>query len=254
MNGDPLHSLLRTRWLGRHLRRLERCRSTNDEAAAWAREGAPSGSIVVAEEQTGGRGRLGRTWHSPPGENLYFSAVLRPPLPPHRAPPITLAVAVAVAEAVESLGIEPELKWPNDLLVDGRKLCGILTEMTLAGGRIDFVIVGIGVNLHALAFPPELRERATSLRLLLGHDPDGERFVAELCLRLERWCERYVAEGAAPVVAAWKQRARLFGREVTVSGGREPVRGVAEDLDEDGALILRRPDGSAARVLAGEVS
>src|SRR4051794_14278733 len=160
---DELPSLLQTRWLGRAYRHLAECRSTNDEAAAWARAGAPHGALVIADAQTGGRGRLGRTWHSPPGENLYFSTVLRPEIPPHRAPPLTLAVGVALADAVREAGCDAQLKWPNDLLLDGKKVAGILTEMTTSGGRVEFVVIGIGVNLDARAFPAELDGRATSI-------------------------------------------------------------------------------------------
>lgn len=249
-----------TRWLGRAWRSLARCRSTNDEAAAWARAGAPHGAVVVADAQEGGRGRFGRVWHSPPGENLYFSTVVRPPLSPREAPPLTLATAVAVAEAIaEELGASGvvELKWPNDVLQGGRKVAGILAEMTsrtAPADRVDFVILGIGVNLNTLEFPEELADRATSLARGTGRAIDRDVFAASLCARLEIWHDRLVAEGPPPVVARWKSFARLFGRTVTVDNGRARVSGVAEDLDRDGALLLRREDGVVVRVVAGEVS
>jgi BirA family biotin operon repressor/biotin-[acetyl-CoA-carboxylase] ligase len=243
---------LRTRAIGRALRRLERCGSTNDEAAAWARAGAPHGALVVAEAQSAGRGRLRRAWHSPPGENLYFSTVLRPAIAPQLAPPLTLLAAVALAEAVAAHGATPALKWPNDLLLDGKKAAGILTEMATAAGAIQHVIVGIGVNINARTFPPEL-PAATSLALALGRTVDRTRFAAALCDHLERWYERFLVEGAAPVVAAWRARSPLLGRPVEVDSAGERLRGIAEDIDPDGALRLRLADGRTHRVLAGEI-
>ncbi len=238
--------------VGEPLRRLASCASTNDEAAAWARAGAPHGATVVADAQTRGRGRLGRAWHSPPGANLYSSTVLRPPIPPRRAPPITLAAAVAVAEAIAAEGLAPELKWPNDALVDGRKVAGILTEMTATVEAVAFVVVGIGVNLNQRDFPDELAARATSLARELGRAVDRDAFAARLYARLGEWYDRFIAGGPAPVAAAWKRHARLFGRTVTVDNGRERITGVAEDLDHEGALIVRR-GADAVRVFAGEV-
>ena len=266
---------LTTRNFGRVARLLDRCGSTNDEAAAWARAAlgdqgagrAPEGAVVIAAEQSGGRGRLGRRWHSPPGESLYLSLVLRPRIAPHLAPPLALVAAVALAEAVEAAGAAPELKWPNDVLLDGRKLAGILIEMATSGATqghviehvIEHVIVGIGVNLRTTVFPEELGGRATSLALALpGLSTDDARldplaFGAALLGYLEVWYHRFLDEGPAPVVAAWKRRARLLGRHVTVHSGNEHHSGVAEDLDPDGALVLRLDSGARLRVVAGEI-
>lgn len=249
---------LSTVWLGRAWRHLPSTGSTNDEAAAWARAGAPAGAVVVADEQTKGRGRLGRRWHSPPGESLYFSVVLRPPLPPHRVPPLTLAAGVAVAEAlVEALApspASPALKWPNDVLVDGKKVAGILTEMSADLDRVHHLVVGIGVNLNARAFPDEIAAIATSVAIARGEPVSRADFAAGLCARLEYWVDRFVAEGAPAIAVAWKQHARFFGTRVRVTAGRDVVEGVAEDLDDDGALRLRLDDGRATRIVAGEVT
>ncbi|HEX9103500.1 MAG TPA: biotin--[acetyl-CoA-carboxylase] ligase [Polyangia bacterium] len=251
---DVVAPRLTTAWLGRAWRHLVRVESTNDEAAAWARAGAPAGAVVVADEQTRGRGRLGRRWHSPPGASLYLSAVLRPPLPPHRVPPLTLAAGVAVAEALVSFDVVPALKWPNDVQLDGKKVAGILTEMSADFDRVHHVVVGIGVNLNVPAFPDELAAIATSLLLARGAEVARADFAAVLCARLEHWCDRFVADGAAPVVAAWKQHARFLGRRVQVTAGRDRMDGVAEELEDDGALRLRLDDGSAVRVVAGELT
>jgi BirA family transcriptional regulator, biotin operon repressor / biotin---[acetyl-CoA-carboxylase] ligase len=247
---------LETAWLGRAWRHVRECASTNDEAAAWARAGAPHGAVVVADAQTRGRGRLGRRWHSPPGESLYFSVVLRPPIEPARVPPITLAAGVAVAEAVAAAAeLAPSLKWPNDVLAGGgRKLAGILTEMASQRDRVEHVVVGIGVNVNVAAFPDELAATATSLRLArAGREVDAAAFAATLCARLERWIDEFVARGAAPVVEAWRAYASFLGREIRVSTSGAPLTGRAEDIAPDGALLLRAADGRLLRIHAGEI-
>ncbi len=260
LTADVVAPRLTTAWLGRAWRHHAIVGSTNDEAAAWARAtpGAPAGAVVVADAQDHGRGRLGRRWHSPPGESLYLSVVLRPPLPPHRVPPLTLAAGVAVAEALLAFDVTPALKWPNDVQLDGRKVAGILTEMSADLDRVHHLVVGIGVNLNTSAFPDELAGIATSVALARGGGEPARvaraEFAALLCGRLENWFNQFVAEGAAPVVAAWKQHARFFGRRVHVTAGRDQLDGVAEDLEDDGALRLRLDDGRAVRVVAGEVT
>ena len=247
--------LLGTDWVGRAWRHVARCGSTNDEAARWAKEGAPAGAGVTADEQSSGRGRRGRRWHSPPGESLYFSVVLRPSLPPIAVPPITLAAGVAVAETLARFDVEPALKWPNDLLLGGKKVAGILTEMSSARDRVEHLVVGIGVNLAAREFPDELRAVATSLRLERRASAPVDRgvFAATLCERLEVWIDRFVEDGAPAVVEGWKRFAPFFGQRLRVSAGSSTLEGVAEDIEPDGALRLRLDDGRAARVVAGEI-
>jgi BirA family transcriptional regulator, biotin operon repressor / biotin---[acetyl-CoA-carboxylase] ligase len=167
--------------LGRPLVVVESTTSTNDDAKQAAREGAPSGAAFIADAQTGGRGRLGRTWHSPPGENLYASFVLRPSLPPNAAPVVTLAAGLAVADAVAPLvpGRTVALKWPNDVLVDDRKVAGILTEANLSDARASWIVIGVGINVRTTTFPAEVALRATSLALAGADDLDrGALFVA----------------------------------------------------------------------------
>lgn len=254
LTADVVAPRMTTAWLGRAWRHLDRVGSTNDEAAAWARAGAPAGAVVVADEQDKGRGRLGRRWHSPPGESLYLSVVLRPALPPHRVPPLTLAAGVAVAETLLAFDVVPALKWPNDVLLDGKKVAGILTEMSADLDRVHHLVVGIGVNLNARAFPDEIAAIATSLALARGAPVSRAELVATLCARLEHWYDAFVADGAAAVAAAWKQHARFFGKRVTVTAGRDRIEGIAEDLEDDGALRLRLDDGRTTRVVAGEVT
>lgn len=247
-----MQPLLGTSWLGQAWRYLPTCGSTNDEAAAWAVAGAPHGAVVVADQQTRGRGRQGRLWVSDSADNLYFSTVLRPPLVPVEVPPLTLAAGVAVAEAMTRFEVTPSLKWPNDLLLDGKKLAGILTEMSAADPRgvVSHVVLGIGVNLNAEAWPSELGDIATSLRLARGGRPvDRVLFAAALCERLEHWYQTFISDGPSAVATGWRRFATFFGRRVRAG----TLEGIAESLDDDGALVLRLDDGRAHRITSGEV-
>ena len=244
--------LLRTRWLGRTWHWKRTTASTNDDLKRLAEHGAPAGTVLTADRQTGGRGRAGRHWHSPQG-GLWMSVLLRPRVPAAALAPLGLAVAVAVGEAVaEHGGNRVELKWPNDVLVDGRKLAGILAEAAVEGGRVRHVVVGIGVNLNVARFPAPLRKSAMSLHRVRGGSVDRGVFATDLCAHLERWIECFEHEGSAPVVEAWKARGRL-GRPVRLSCASAVLEGVAEDLESDGALRLRLADGRVERVLSGEI-
>jgi BirA family transcriptional regulator, biotin operon repressor / biotin---[acetyl-CoA-carboxylase] ligase len=170
---ERLGARLTTRWLGRAYEWHESCESTNDLAAARARADAPEGLVVATDVQTAGRGRLGRAWHSPAGESLYLSILLRPMRPPPEIPPLTLLAGAAVARALARIGFQPRLKWPNDVQLDGaggarRKVAGILTEMATEGNRVGHVVVGLGLNVNTPAFPDELRETATTLTHVAG--------------------------------------------------------------------------------------
>ncbi len=234
---------------------LARCDSTQRVARDLARNGAAEGTAVVAEEQTAGRGRLGRTWHSPPGDNLYCSIVLRPPRAPAEVPQIALVAGLAVADAVqETAGRRPAIKWPNDVLLDGKKVCGILTEMESEMDRVHHVIAGIGVNLNSRRFPRELREKASSLLLLTGRPVERAVFTAGLLAALEARYGRYLSVGFASVRTEWESYSCLTGTEVRVHGPGGEVAGRVLGLDDDGALRLRGADGAVTRIVAGEVT
>jgi BirA family biotin operon repressor/biotin-[acetyl-CoA-carboxylase] ligase len=250
-----LAPLLTTHDLGRTVHHHDSVGSTNEVAFRLAQDGAEHGEVVVAEQQTAGKGRRGRAWVSPPGLNLYFSAILRPELPPQRAPELTLVAAVALAEALREQGTEAAIKWPNDVHLDGRKVAGILTELSAEPERVHFVIVGVGVNLNSRAehFPDELRETATSLALATGQRVLRARFAATLWGRMEEWLDRYLEEGFDPVRARWKALSSTLGQDVLVRTDRQELRGRAEDIDPSGALMVRTEGGSLERVLAGDV-
>lgn len=249
-----LGPLLSTRELGRTLHAHHTVTSTNELAYQLAQEGAFQGEVVVAEAQTSGRGRRGRSWASPPGKNLYFSLVWKPEIPPARAPEATLVAAVALAQAVRDAGVPATIKWPNDVLVEGKKVAGILTELSADTERVHFVVVGMGVNLNAEAedFPPEVAPGATSLRLVRRGPVHRALFTAALFVRLEEWLDRWTSEGFEPVRSAWRRLSSTLGQSVKVRGEAQVQEGLAEDIDEHGALLLRTSTG-LVRVLAGDV-
>jgi BirA family biotin operon repressor/biotin-[acetyl-CoA-carboxylase] ligase len=227
--------------------RLGRVDSTQAVAFALAADGAADRTVVVAQAQTAGRGRRGRLWIDEPGASLLTSIILRPRLTPARLPTLSLAAGVAVAEALERVtGLTPRLKWPNDVLVDGRKLAGILLESRIAPS--PFVVLGIGVNLAQRVFPPDLAERATSVRLATGRRVDADTLLTALLESLDAWRTRLETEGWAPIRERWCALTETLGRRVSI----DDVQGIAVDVEEDGALIVVEGD-VRRRVVAGEV-
>jgi BirA family biotin operon repressor/biotin-[acetyl-CoA-carboxylase] ligase len=250
-----LRPLLGTHDLGQVVHWFAEVPSTSDVAKALAEEGAAHGDVVVAECQTAGRGRRGRTWSSPPGRNLYFSVVLRPELPPSRAPELTLLASVALCQAIRDGGVDAAIKWPNDVLVGGRKVAGILLEMAAETDQLQWVVIGVGVNVNARDedFPPELREVATSMAIERGEPVPRALFAAAVLGALEAWLDRHAAEGFGPVRETWRSLCDTLGREVRVKlAGEGDLVGVAEDVDGTGALLVRA-GGELHRVLAGDV-
>jgi BirA family biotin operon repressor/biotin-[acetyl-CoA-carboxylase] ligase len=254
-----LANQLQTRFLGKPLYFFPTIDSTNIYAAQLAREGAAEGTVVIADAQSGGKGRLGRSWISPPGVNLYLSALLRPPVLATAAPQLNLLAAVAVADTItEICAFTPAIKWPNDVLVGGKKVCGILAEMQTGTEALHAVIIGIGVNINAplSAFPEELREKASSLLLAGGQLVDRGVFTVRLLTHLEQWYVLWIQQGFPAVRPAWERYAAdLLGREVTVETPEGRVTGTALGLDEDAALLVRDERGGPPhRLLAGDVT
>ena len=251
-----LRPLLNTHDIGQVLHCFQSIGSTSDQAKALAEDGAGHGEVVVAEAQTGGRGRRGRSWVTAPGRNVAFSVVLRPSgLPTARAPELTLVASLAICDALRRAGVDAGIKWPNDVLVGGRKIAGILTELAAEPDQVHWVVVGVGVNVNARAedFPPELRGLATSVMLERGQPAPRALFLVACLTLLEEWYDRHAEEGFEPIRAAWKERSVTLGREVLVQlDGRELV-GQAEDLDATGALLVRSAAG-VERVTSGDVS
>ena len=252
---ERVSGFLETETIGRDLRLLESTGSTNRDCERLAGEGAPEGVVVLAETQTAGRGRQTREWFSPKGVNLYFSLLLRPDVDPSRAASLPLLAGLAVALAVESVcpGLDPRIKWPNDILAGGRKLCGILCEMQAGTGRVRSIVAGIGinVNLREESLPGELRARATSLFMETGRVFPRAAVLAAVLNRFEPLYTRWQSEGLAPFLPEIGQRDLLRGRTVAIDRMGHLVEGVAAGIREDGALRLQTAD-ACIPVYSGE--
>lgn len=244
---DEVQALLQTQRFGRTLRSYASIDSTNTAAMRWANEDAPEGSVVVADYQTAGRGRQGRTWQAEAGQNLMFSMVLRPPLPPPRLSLITLAASVAMAETVETFTtpLTNTIKWPNDVLLEGYKCCGMLLESTLGGPNQATVILGIGLNVNQSAFPSELAERATSLLLQTGRRTPRAALLADVLGRLEHYYDALGDDDGIAVRRAYTARLHGLGHPATLQLTRraQPITGVILGISNTGALRLDTTDG-----------
>lgn len=231
--------------------------STNADAFRLAEEGAEEGTVLLADRQLAGKGRLGRRWESPAGVNLYCSVVLRPELPPYEAPQLTFLSAVAVARAIQATsGLQPAIKWPNDLLIHGRKVAGLLNEMNAETDRVGFVILGIGVNLNMRSdqFPSDLRYPATSLLLETGSSISRQAFTVRMLQELDSEYSRFRQSGFGPVREEWARYCNAFGREVSVESGATVVQGPFAGIDHDGALLIQLPGGRLERIVSGDVT
>jgi BirA family biotin operon repressor/biotin-[acetyl-CoA-carboxylase] ligase len=253
---NHIQTLLSTTTFGRTLHVFPQLPSTNDEAKALALQGAPEGTVVVAEAQSQGRGRQGRSFVSPPGVGIYMSLLLRPTIPPSRLPQLTLMVGVAVAEAlVEVTSLEVRLKWPNDVEVHGKKVAGILTEGVMRPDRQTAVIVGIGINVNAALaqFPEDLQARVTSLALAAGQRFDRSPLIASLLGHLETYYHMFQALGIDPILPRWLHYGPIIGREVRLTqDDATPQHATVVGLDADGALRVQMDDGRQERLIAGQ--
>jgi BirA family transcriptional regulator, biotin operon repressor / biotin---[acetyl-CoA-carboxylase] ligase len=230
--------------------------STNSQARELAERGAAEGEVVVAECQSQGRGRLGRRWESPALANLYFSVILRPKLAPLHAPQITLMAAVALIESVGAFIAEKAtIKWPNDILVNGKKVAGILTEAVCVPERVEYVILGIGVNLNYPIdrMPDELRQRATSLLNLTRSEVNRESFLRRLIQDLDRCYGDLEQSGFEPLAPRWEAHFGLRGQRVRIELQEQVIVGRARGIAQDGALLIEGDDGTLQRIIAGDV-
>jgi BirA family transcriptional regulator, biotin operon repressor / biotin---[acetyl-CoA-carboxylase] ligase len=248
---------LATKRIGRVIHHFDSIDSTNRHAMELARRGAAEGEVVLAEAQTAGRGRLGRSFFSPQGLSFYGSIILRPEIPPVRAPQITLVAGIAVAEAVEKhAGTRPGLKWPNDVRLGPMKVAGILTEMESEANRVLHVVCGPGINLNVPSpeFPPELRAIATSILAATGRSVDRAAFAADLFGSFERFYDEFLSRGLARLRERWDAYSVLNGKWVSVEGAGETLEGRVLGIDEEGALRLEGRQGRITRALAGDVT
>ena len=248
---------LATKRIGRVIHHFDSIDSTNRHAMELARRGAPEGEVVVAEAQTAGRGRLGRSFFSPKGLSFYGSIILRPEIAPPRAPQITLVAGLAVADTVEKhAGTRPGLKWPNDVRLGPRKVAGILTEMESEADRVLYVVCGPGINLNVASaeFPRELRDIATSILAATGRSVDRAAFAADLFGSFERFYDEFLSGGLVRLRERWDAYSVLNGEWVSIQGAGETLEGRVLGIDEEGALRLEGRQGRIARALAGDVT
>jgi len=254
---DLLARLHKTKIIGRDIRVFEQTTSTNDVIEKLARDGVKEGIAVFAESQTKGRGRLGRKWISPTHKGLWFSILLRPDLRPQEATRLTVASATALRRAIHSeTGLNPEIKWPNDILVHGKKVAGILTEMSAELDRVQHIILGIGVNVNTSAseFQPELRKFATSLKIEFGRTISRADMAAAILRELDRDYAQVCTGGFAALADEWERHCTTIGRNVTIQIGGRRLRGRAESLGDDGALLLRTEHGRLESITGGDVT
>jgi BirA family biotin operon repressor/biotin-[acetyl-CoA-carboxylase] ligase len=255
---EELRKLCKGKLIGREIYYFPEIDSTNRQARDQGRRGAREGTVVLADFQSQGKGRLGRSWESPAGVNLYASIILRPPIPPKLAPQITLLAGVATANALaRASGLDPRVKWPNDIVLRGKKVAGILSEMEANDTKTQFVILGIGVNVNwpSEDIPPDLREIATSLRAEGGREIPRTLIAAEVFEELEQAYTSFLREGFSPRLREeWNRLSWINGKRVTVRLSDKTISGEALGLDTDGALLLLDQEGKTHRFIAGEVS
>ena len=230
--------------------------STNIDAKRIAEEGAPHGTIAVADKQNAGRGRRGRSWDSPAGRDIYFTILMRPDFPPDKAPGLTLVMALAVAAAVEkTCGLKAGIKWPNDVVINGKKICGILTEMNLETDYIQYVVTGVGINVNLEAMPAELENTATSLLIEGGEKVSRAGLLQEVLRAFEEYYERYLpTQDISGMLQEYNELLVNRDREVKVLDPKGEFSGIARGINSAGELLVQMENGETAKVYAGEVS
>lgn len=248
INADSIQAGLNTEFIGRSIFFYDETDTTNERAKA--NSNAPDGSVFIAEIQTAGKGTRGRGWVSSRGDGIYHSILLKPDILPFEAAQITLVAGLAVCRAV---GHGAQIKWPNDIVINGKKLCGILTEMSSEKNMINSIVCGIGVNVNTKSFPKEIAHRATSLYIESGQQLERNALIAKILNEFEFCYKKFLEEGLEPMLDAYKQSCVTIGREVNVIFKNETITGIAADIAEDGSLLVEN-DSGIVRVSSGEVS
>ena len=251
-----LHSVLDTKWLGKELEYYYETDSTNNRARDAAEKGASHGFLAVADCQTAGKGRRGRVWNSPHGTDIYMSFVLRPTFTPSQASMLTLVAGMAVVKGVQkATGLSAMIKWPNDAVVNGKKICGILTEMSTEEDAIRYVVPGIGINVNATEFPEEIRDKATSLKLELGRSVKRSDVICAVAESFEEYYEIFEKTcDMSGLLSAYDEMLVNMEKTVCVLDPKGEYRGKALGIDEEGCLLVEKENGEVVHVLSGEVS
>lgn len=247
---------LQTDFIGQEIHHFTEVTSTNEVAKKLAAEGGNEGTVVISETQTLGRGRLGREWASPKG-GIWFSIILRPEADPKDASKLTFVAAVTVARVIrEMFNLEAEIKWPNDVLIGGKKVCGILTETSTKGDVADFVVLGVGINANVSldSFPESLRNSLTTLKEELMEEIGREEFLHALLEELERYYKMFLRKKFDLILEEWRNLAGFLGRYVEVLSFDEKIKGWAVDVDQNGALIIKLRNGTVNKIMSGDVT
>ena len=253
-NETTIADQIHTKWAGKTVHFARETDSTNLWIKRLAKEGASEGTLALAEFQSAGRGRLGRSWEVPEGTSVMMSILLRPKFEPQYAPTLTLVMGMAVAKAVKNLGFDVSIKWPNDVVVSHKKICGILTEMGVRDGKIDYAVIGVGINVNIREFPEEMADKATSLYLESGKEFDRSQIPGLVMEAFEKYYEKFAAtcdlsglkEEYESILANYNQPVRVLAKE--------PYEGVARGITDGGELLVEKTDGTIVAVSAGEVS
>lgn len=257
IDAAALQLALKTTVFGRKAVMLPSTLSTQGDVQKLAEEGVDEGAIVFAEEQTGGRGRFGRKWFSPSGKGIWMSVLLRPELAIQHTPQLTLLTGVAVCRAIRACtGAQAGIKWPNDLLIDGRKMCGILLESTVEDHEVRYCVAGIGVdaNFDKHDYPEDLQHIATSLKIETGHPVDRTALAAAILTELEHLYFLYQKEGFSVIASLWEALSVSLHRKVTITNPHGVIEGTTVGLDPSGALVVEKQDGQRELIVSGEVS
>ena len=257
LDSEKIKNNLNSVRLGSEILVFDAVSSTNDLAKQYLEEGATEGLVLMSESQTSGRGRMGRSWVSSPGIGIYMSAILKPRIQPQRLPQLTLVAGLAAVQAInEFTKHKAQLKWPNDILLNGKKLCGILCEYHPITNGEAGVIVGIGVNAnHSPAdFPDDLRPSATSLGIETGNPVDRQALASALIRHLDREYDAFLRDGAPAIISQWTENSDMFGKKIAVTRGGSVIHGTALGLDPQGRLLIRTQQGEELACDSGEVS
>lgn len=256
ITAEELKSQLDTQWAGQKIIYYDETDSTNIRAKQLGEDGMPHGTLAVADKQSAGRGRRGRGWETPKGCNISMSILLRPEIPPVKAPMLTLVMAQSVAEGLkESTGVDVQIKWPNDIVLHGKKLVGILTEMSTEIDYINHVVIGVGINVNMTEFPEELKEKATSLKIEIGQAIKRSPIIAAVMRSFEKNYSLFIEAGdLRPIQDAYNSLLVNRGKEVRILGAKEEYNAFALGVNEEGELLVRREDGTEEAIYAGEVS
>ncbi len=254
LSAEEISDGLDVSFVGKQIEVLKTVDSTNNEIKRRAAAGAESGLLIAAERQTGGKGRIGRIWQSDEGKGVYFTFLLRPDMPPNEVAEITLAAGYGVCAAVrEYTGLDARIKWPNDIVVGSRKLCGILTEMTAQIEKVEYVAVGIGINVNHKEFSEELKDKATSLYIETGHGINRNDFLRAVISELDKVAEQFLKGFTEEHRSKFKELCVTLNRKVTSVRGGKTIEGIAVDITDEGDLIVRDSSGSLININSGEV-